>query len=187
MSSRTPKSFVHGNEGAGSKQSPPPDHRQKPREKKDDLATFEKTKEAFVNKLWRVIPQAWRIPVAAMILIGGGLAASFSVWYPTVDGWIHPPLNRLLIGGAVFQKANQPCANAEVQLLNKEGGVITISNTDANGLVSFNISDQDRIATLRCTGPNNAAVTLPFDASAVTAGKSFQVFLDQNRIEYHEP
>jgi hypothetical protein len=182
MSSRTPKASPREDENVGPKH-PSARHHGKSGEKKDDLSTFEKSKEAFLNKLWRIIPRGWRIPVAAVILIGGGLAATYSTWYPALDGWLHPPANRILVGGTVFSQAGQPCANAEVQLLNKDGAVISVSTTDINGSVSFNISDQDKIATLRCTGPSKTVVTLPFD-SAAAAGKSFRVLLDQSRIEY---
>ena len=165
----------------------PGGHAARPGEKKDDLSSYDGAKKALLKKVWQAIPRRWRIPLAAVILIGGGLVASHSVWYPTVDAWINPPAQRLSLGGWVFLQTTQACANADVQLLNQQGGVVAIASTDATGFVSFNISSEDQIANVRCTDKTGSTTTLPFDTDVVAKGRDFRLFLDQNRIEYHEP
>lgn len=156
------------------------------KKKKDDLSSYDGAKKAFVNKLWRAVPRRLRVPLVALILLVGGLVTSHSFWYPTVDAWWHPPVQRFAVGGRVLVEKDRGFPNSDVQLLNRKQEVVSNATTDDSGYVTFNISTKDKITTLRCQDNNGIWVSFPFEPKIGTSGKSFRVSLDQKRIDYDE-
>ena len=77
--------------------------------------------------------------------------------------------------------------NVDVQLLNRKQEVVSNATTDAEGYITFNLSTEDKITSLRCKDQNGVWVSFSFEPKIAAAGKSFRVFPDQKRMEYDEP
>jgi hypothetical protein len=154
--------------------------------KKDDLSSFEKAKKAFFNKLWQAVPRPLRLPLVALILLGSGLVASRSFWYPAMNAWVYPPAQRFAVGGRVLVEKDKGLPNADVQLLNQKQEVVSNATTDGAGYVTFNISTEDEITSLRCKDQNGNWASFFFHPKMAAAGKSFRVLLDQKRMDYDE-
>lgn len=162
-------------------------HKRLSKKKKDDLSSYKKAQEAVVNTLWQTVPKGLRLPVAALILIGGGLVASKSAWYPTLIEWLNPPAQRFAIGGRVLVKKDKGFPDGDVQLLNQKQEVVSSATTDGEGYVTFNISTENTITALRCQDQNGIWTSFSFKPKIGAAGKSFRVFLEEKRMEYDEP
>jgi hypothetical protein len=168
---------------AGEKPTLPP----RPSKKKtDDLASFDDAKKALFNKLWQKVPKKFRLALAGLIVIGIGLGATRSTWYPALAAWVHPPAERFAVGGRVLVEKEKGVANADVQLLNQKQDVVSNATTDGEGYVTFNISTENKIVTLRCRNHDGIWTTFFFKPSIKAGGKSFRVFLDEKRMEYDE-
>src|SRR5207244_13336794 len=113
--------------------------------KQNDLSSFRKAKEAFFDKLWQAVPRRLRFPLVVLIVIGGGLVASHSYWYPALDAWLHPATQRFALGGRVLAEKDKGLPNVDVQLLNRNNKIVSNNATDDAGYVTFNLSTVQKI------------------------------------------
>ena len=169
-------------EGSGASAQLPKENRPS---KPHDL-TFEGARSKFLDWIWKIVPSPVRIPLAAVIVIGGLAYASGSVWYPPLRDWFNKPVPRVMIGGEVFTAKNQPLANGEVQLLDRSRTVIATASTDSGGYVTFNVAANEKVALLRCSDAAGHPVDLPLEARELKSGKTFNARVDLKRVSYHE-
>lgn len=144
-------------------------------------SSFKEDRERALTLLWNKIPARLRVPLALIITLIIALPPTWSYWYPPVASFFDKPAERLIFDGYVFLH-NKP-ARAVVKFVSSDGAVIRTEESDEFGHVVFNVEKNKDTYRLQCLS-EDLIKTFDVEYSSLQSGSEFNIYLDEDRIEW---
>ena len=149
----------------------------------DKTSTLEETKKYIINKLWLGLPRWLRVTVAIIVIISTPVIATKSLWYSTIYNMIHPPVERIIFRGYVYSNTEMVPLKTRVQLIDQNENQLTDKQSDDDGLVVFNIPDNEPVKSINCLYFNKWQ-SYNVDNNAMKNKKKFIIITGNNSIQW---
>jgi hypothetical protein len=150
--------------------------------KSNNYPTLRKTKEQIISKIWRWLPKWLRLTIAFITLIIP-IFSTQTYWFPFFIKQFTKPSARFYFTGLIYLERNL-AIELTIQLLDEHKEIVAKESSDSYGYIVFNIPKNKKITIIRWL-INNQWQEFIVDDAKLKSSKSFNLFINDKRIEWH--